>query len=480
MQGQKKNLGLAAIAILFALLLIPGPGLAQGPNRVGLVVKFGDGGVEKRCIEFSESEITGLEVLQRSGLGVEYMVSGPGAMVCKIGRDGCPPPYNSYNDCLCQCPGGANCVYWSYWHLKNGGWEYSSAGASGYKVKNGDVEGWVWAKGEVGSAPQPPSTSFDDVCPPPIPTPTTPPPPDSDNDGVLDNVDGCPAQPGPAENSGCPWPDGDGDGLTDNVDGCPAQPGPAENGGCPWPDGDGDGLADNVDGCPAQPGPAENNGCPLPTETPTSKPPEVNFSAEPNHITAGGCATLHWDVENAKAAYLDGQGVTGHENRQVCPSQTQTYELRVEGRNGEEVKKQVTVEVAPAPPGAAASPPAEVPPPPPPPPPAGDAGAQSAPPPPTEMPTPSHAQAGPASTGADQPPTPTWTPTATYVPSPTMVALAGQQEFRARENPRSASTSRSTLYILLLMAEMVGAGGLAFLGSLALLGAAYFYFRRGR
>ena len=65
------------------------------------------------------------------------------------------------------------------------------------------------------------------------PTPTDTPIPDSDGDGLTDNVDGCPNEPGPADNNGCPWPDSDGDGLTDNVDGCPNEPGPAENNGCP-------------------------------------------------------------------------------------------------------------------------------------------------------------------------------------------------------------------------------------------------------
>jgi hypothetical protein len=71
---------------------------------------------------------------------------------------------------------------------------------------------------------------------------TPPPPPDADGDGVPDEADQCPTEPGPAENNGCPLPtdtpvplDADGDGAPDDVDQCPNEPGPAENNGCPPP-----------------------------------------------------------------------------------------------------------------------------------------------------------------------------------------------------------------------------------------------------
>jgi hypothetical protein len=111
---------------------------------------------------------------------------------------------------------------------------------------------------------------------------------------VPDDRDACPADPGPAENRGCPLPpsraDRDGDGVLDLADACPDVPGPAENGGCPLPppptepppppptepppppkvtdppptrgDRDGDGVPDDDDACPGDPGPAENRGCP--------------------------------------------------------------------------------------------------------------------------------------------------------------------------------------------------------------------------
>jgi len=58
--------------------------------------------------------------------------------------------------------------------------------------------------------------------------------------------------------------DRDGDGVPDDDDLCPDEPGPAELDGCP--DRDGDGIPDHEDRCPGEPGPAENEGCPVPAD----------------------------------------------------------------------------------------------------------------------------------------------------------------------------------------------------------------------
>jgi hypothetical protein len=65
-------------------------------------------------------------------------------------------------------------------------------------------------------------------------------------------------------------------------------------------------------------------GGPQPPPTPT-----YSFSVSPETITAGQSATLRWDVEGVRAAYLDGQGVAGHGVRVVTPAQTTTYTLRI-------------------------------------------------------------------------------------------------------------------------------------------------------
>jgi hypothetical protein len=157
-------------AVGAVLLLATVRASAQAPNRVALVIRYGDGTVWTKCVEFSEPQITGLDVLSRAGLPVVYTSSGGGALVCKIGPQGCDNPGN----CLCACR-GAECTYWSYWHLIDGSWQYANIGAAQYVVKPGTVEGWVWGEGSVTKAPQPPPTSFDEICYPASPTATTAP-----------------------------------------------------------------------------------------------------------------------------------------------------------------------------------------------------------------------------------------------------------------------------------------------------------------
>lgn len=106
------------------------------------------------------------------------------------------------------------------------------------------------------------------------------PPKDRDNDGILDNDDACPDEPGvqnddPKKN-GCPAPgDRDQDGILDPDDACPGEPGiasedPKKN-GCPRPDSDKDGVFDDEDTCVHEPGVRTDdpttNGCPPPKDS---------------------------------------------------------------------------------------------------------------------------------------------------------------------------------------------------------------------
>ena len=87
--------------------------------------------------------------------------------------------------------------------------------------------------------------------------------PDTDGDGTQDSEDACVNEPGSIEMNGCP--DSDGDGVADNVDSCVDVAGPVDNNGCPWPDTDGDTVLDKDDKCPEVAGLVSNNGCPQPT-----------------------------------------------------------------------------------------------------------------------------------------------------------------------------------------------------------------------
>lgn len=81
---------------------------------------------------------------------------------------------------------------------------------------------------------------------------------DGDKDGIADQDDACPDEPGIPGGKGCP--DQDGDGVIDRLDTCPAEKGTVALNGCP--DRDGDRIADKDDACPDQAGDAAYNGCP--------------------------------------------------------------------------------------------------------------------------------------------------------------------------------------------------------------------------
>lgn len=89
---------------------------------------------------------------------------------------------------------------------------------------------------------------------------------DSDNDGIPDKNDKCPLIPGIQKYQGCPIPDSDNDGINDEEDKCPTIPGVAKYYGCPPPDTDHDGVNDDDDKCIDVPGMKENGGCPVITK----------------------------------------------------------------------------------------------------------------------------------------------------------------------------------------------------------------------
>jgi hypothetical protein len=149
------------LLVLTVAGLLPNPLGAQADHRVALVVRFDDENVISRCISFPEDQISGYDVLDRSRLEIVADFGGMGAAICKIEDTGCPA-----SNCFCQSPPD----FWSYWHLQDGTWAYSPAGASGYQVSDGAVEGWSWGPGEP-----PPVISFDKICaPPPTDTPVPP------------------------------------------------------------------------------------------------------------------------------------------------------------------------------------------------------------------------------------------------------------------------------------------------------------------
>lgn len=71
----------------------------------------------------------------------------------------------------------------------------------------------------------------------------------------------------------------------------------------------------------------------------------INFWTDRDSIDAGQCTTLRWDVRNVQAVYLDGEGVAGVSQREVCPGDRKTYTLTVTKSDGGQESRQVTVNV---------------------------------------------------------------------------------------------------------------------------------------
>ena len=134
---------------------------------------------------------------------------------------------------------------------------------------------------------------------------------DSDGDGVSDELDLCPQEPGLVALKGCP--DTDGDGISDFEDECPEFAGLKSLQGCP--DSDGDGVSDNDDECPNIKGTVGNNGCP-------DKNADTDGDGIPNHIDK--CPNVAGVADNSGCPKMpdvvdsDGDGVADKDDK--CPT----------------------------------------------------------------------------------------------------------------------------------------------------------------
>ncbi|MDF1512364.1 MAG: hypothetical protein P1S60_01000 [Anaerolineae bacterium] len=151
------SIHLVLILPLLILVLTRAPVAAQteGPNQAGLVIAHGDGTVVTRCVAFAEDQITGLELMRRSGLQWQSANGPMGSAICNLNGEGC-----SASDCFCQCK-KAPCAYWNYFNSSGDGlWTYAGQGAAARTLHNGDVDGWIWGDG----ASPPPSIALDAIC----------------------------------------------------------------------------------------------------------------------------------------------------------------------------------------------------------------------------------------------------------------------------------------------------------------------------
>jgi hypothetical protein len=153
---------IAVVLVAVALLLGGSIGQAQErdeANHAGLVIRDQAGALTYAYVAFSEPEISGLELLERSGVPVVTVgFGGLGEGVCAIGGQGC-----SVNECrrrLCQGPRADDPFWQAFRQHAPGDWRPLLLGASSTMVKDGDVNGWSW----TGSAANLPAVTMEEIA----------------------------------------------------------------------------------------------------------------------------------------------------------------------------------------------------------------------------------------------------------------------------------------------------------------------------
>lgn len=155
-----------AALVMLSLALGAVPGRTTASNQAGVVVRFGDAEVRRICVVFDEAEISGENLLRRTGLTLTVEQSSYGTAICRIDRDGCNYPNEP---CFCRSP-----VFWGYWTRDSNSskWTFSQEGSAARKIHNGSVDAWVWGRD---GKPEPEDATINDVCA----EPATPAPGDS-------------------------------------------------------------------------------------------------------------------------------------------------------------------------------------------------------------------------------------------------------------------------------------------------------------
>ncbi|MFC2023664.1 glycosyltransferase family 39 protein [Chloroflexota bacterium] len=76
------------------------------------------------------------------------------------------------------------------------------------------------------------------------------------------------------------------------------------------------------------------------------EPPSIRFWADDYTLNPGECTWLRWEVDRVREVYLDGEGVVGHDQRQVCPRTKSRYELQFVEMDGSVQAETVEIEVS--------------------------------------------------------------------------------------------------------------------------------------
>lgn len=156
---QPRALLISVLLLIAALVATPGApasGAREATpagtlNHAGLIVEHGDGRLTYALISFAEPELTGIELLERSGLEFASVpFGGLGDAICQVEGEGCD--LTTCRRTVCQT--GSDAPFWHFLALTEGGtWDAVDLGASSFKVRDGDIVAWSWTNGPVGIPP---------------------------------------------------------------------------------------------------------------------------------------------------------------------------------------------------------------------------------------------------------------------------------------------------------------------------------------
>jgi len=126
-------------------------------HHAALVIEHSSGRLLTKCVAFAEAQISGLQLIERSGVPYQAQTFGSmGGAICQLDGDPSSVPSN----CFGSGP------YWQYFHWQ-GGWRQSSLGASSSMLNDGGMDGWRYA---AGANQAPGNVSFAAVCSAPPPS----------------------------------------------------------------------------------------------------------------------------------------------------------------------------------------------------------------------------------------------------------------------------------------------------------------------
>ncbi len=154
---------LAAVGLVSAAAVVLGHPAHAAVHRAGLVIEHAGGRLVTRCVTFMEDQISGFALIQRSGISYQAQSYGSmGEAICQLDGEPSRVPAN----CFGTGP------YWQYLHRAGTRWVPSQLGASGWMLRDGDMDGWHYTD-EAGQTL--PALTMDQVCvPPPRPAASAP------------------------------------------------------------------------------------------------------------------------------------------------------------------------------------------------------------------------------------------------------------------------------------------------------------------